>query len=59
MDIEFYSFKDENGNESGFTTQDADKAREYAKKNNLKWIANIFEFVESELVEDFTLNNKK
>lgn len=58
MDIELYSFKDENGNESSFTTQDSDEAREYAKENNLKWIANIFEFSGSELVEDFTLNDK-
>ena len=54
MDIEIFSFEDKDGNESGFTTFDAGEAMQYAEKNKLKCIANVFEFSDSELVEDFT-----
>ena len=54
MKIEVYSFEDKEGLDQGFTTQDPEEAKEHAQKYSLKWIANIFEFADSELVEDYT-----
>lgn len=55
MTIEVYSFENKEGVPHDFTTQDADQARVYAQENGLKWIANIYEFSDSELVEDYTI----
>ena len=54
MQVEVYVFEDAAGCESGWTTQDPVEAREYAEKYRLKCIARIFEYSDSELVEDFT-----
>lgn len=52
--VEVYTFENADGTEDGFTTTDAVEAREYAKANGLKWIANIYEWADSELVRDYT-----
>lgn len=52
--VEVYGFEDADGTESGFTTRDIEEARRYARSNNLKLIAYIFEFAATELVEDNT-----
>jgi len=54
MDVEVYTFEDADGVESGWHTMDAQEARDYARERGLKWIANRFEFTDSELVEDNT-----
>ena len=52
--LELYSFEDANGSERGYWTTDAVRAREYAQQNGLRWIANIYEWTDSELVQDYT-----
>lgn len=53
--IEVYTFEDRDGNEFGtFTTRDIREAKEYARKYGLRIVARIFEYVDSELVEDYT-----
>ncbi len=54
MNIEVYSFEGADGTPDGYMTQDIEKARAHAREHNLKLIANTFEFVDSELVEDHT-----
>lgn len=55
--MEIYVFEDTDGNECGSSTTDAGKARQYAQENGLRWIAYTYEFVDSELVEDYTNEN--
>lgn len=57
MDIELYVFEDEEGTLDTFTTLDADEARNYAQRNNRRWIAQTYEYADSEVVEDFTKEN--
>jgi hypothetical protein len=52
--VEIYSFEDRDGVESTFTTRVIAEAKRFARENNLKLIANVFEFADSELVEDNT-----
>jgi hypothetical protein len=54
MDIEVYTFENKYGDEDTYHTQNANDAREYAQKYNLRWIANTFVWDDSELVEDYT-----
>ena len=55
MEIEIYTFEDENGYEVGiFSTQDPNEARKHGSRYCLKVIANTFTFEDSELVWDFT-----
>jgi hypothetical protein len=55
MSIELYSFERADGSEDGtYTTFNATEAREYARRYGLRMIANIYEFSDSELVEDHT-----
>lgn len=55
MSVEVYAFEDREGNSvSDFTTMDPREAKEFAMENKCCWIARIFEFSDSELVEDFT-----
>lgn len=51
--IELYSFEDADGTEQGFTTRDIREAREFAQKHGYRIIANIFEFSDSEMIEDY------
>jgi hypothetical protein len=53
--IEVYSFEDKDGNEFGtYRTQDPNRARDYARDNKLRVIANIYRFDESVACDDFT-----
>jgi hypothetical protein len=52
--IEVYTFEDEHGTQDTFMTFDAGEAREYARKYSLKWLANAYQWVESEVVQDYT-----
>jgi hypothetical protein len=52
--IEVYTFEDEHGKQDTFMTFDAHEAREYARKYSLKWLANAYQWVESEVVQDYT-----
>ena len=54
MAIALYGFEDAEGNPQTFTTFNASEAREYAQKYGLRWIVNIYEWQDSDLVEDFT-----
>ena len=54
MQVELYAFEDENGELDTYTTFNVNEAREYAKQNKRKLIAQIFEYSDSELVEDYT-----
>lgn len=54
MKVEIYSFEAKDGSRQDFTTMDPDEARRFASDNHLIWIANIFEFADSELVEDYS-----
>lgn len=58
--VEVYTFEDAAGNEFGsYTTQDIREAREYARKYRLRIIARIFEYADSELVEDYTKGSSR
>ena len=52
--IEVYGFEDTSGQQCGFTTYDIDEARQHAEEHGLKVIAYIYEFSDSELVNDYT-----
>jgi hypothetical protein len=53
-EIEQYVFEDADGQESTWTTFCPTKAKDYAREHGLKCIAVTYEFVDSELVWDFT-----
>lgn len=55
MSITVYSFEDRDGPSGSYTTQDYREAKEFARKNNLRVIANEYEWVDSEMVDDFTV----
>jgi hypothetical protein len=53
MSIEVYAFEDKDGNEDGtFTTRDIEEAKRHARKDRLRMMARVFEYTDSELVED-------
>ena len=52
-DIELYVFEDAEGDIDTFTTFDADEARNYALRYQRRWVAQIFEYADSQVVEDF------
>ena len=52
--VEIYSFEDKYGVEMGFTTNNANEAREFGEQNELKVISNLFKYVESEIAWDFS-----
>jgi rubredoxin len=55
MEIEVYTFKDKDGQEFGtYFTQDIEEAKEYARDNKLRVIANTFVWDDSEEIEDYT-----
>lgn len=54
MTITVYSFEDASGNESGDTMTDFSGANQHTWENKLKLIANHYEYVDQELVEDYT-----
>lgn len=53
MNIERYVFEDKDGNRDEFTTFDAKEAKEYAYDNEMLWLAETYEFSDSEIVKDF------
>lgn len=53
-ELEVYSFEDVDGVEQTYITPDPTEAKAYARKYALKMIANVYEFVDSEVVEDNT-----
>ena len=53
-DMEVHAFEDAAGAPHAFTTTDAAEAREYAQRNGLRWLAHGYEFVGTDLVQDFT-----
>jgi hypothetical protein len=57
--IEVYVFEDKDGNPDTYTTQDARKAKEYAEKWELLWCVNKYVFSDSEVVQDFTVEDTK
>lgn len=59
MTLEMYTFEDADGHTVEFTTRDIEEAKRYARENKLKLIAQIFEWSESELVEDNTPPKKR
>jgi hypothetical protein len=52
--VELYVFEDSEGCLDTFTTFDSIEARDYASRNSRKMIAQIYEYTDSEVVEDFT-----
>ena len=52
--ITVYSFENAAGIEQSFRTQDAEEAREYAREKGFRADRNVYEFVDSETVCDFT-----
>ena len=59
MTVTVYTFEDEDGSEQVWTTQNPVEARDYARLNQLKMIANEYEYSDSEVVEDFTPKRKR
>lgn len=60
MRLEVYVFEDADGNEFGtFTTQNIEEAKQYARGNKLRIIARVFEYADSEMVEDYTEKDKE
>ena len=54
MQLTVYTFDDESGPDAnGWSTQDYDEAKRYAQDRNLQIIANNYEFVDSEPLEDY------
>jgi hypothetical protein len=53
-ELTLYSFEDAEGNEDTYTTMDPNEAREFARENRLKMIAQTYEYSDSVVVEDFT-----
>lgn len=53
---EIYSFEDRDGVESSFITYSISEAREFAARNRLRLIAHMYEWIDSELIEDYTGN---
>lgn len=52
--IEVYAFEDAEGNSvTDWTTTDPIEAKEFAQENACRWIARIFEYSDSELVESY------
>lgn len=59
MDISVYSFRDADGEDAGeFKTQNFEEARQYAQKNSLCVVENVYEWQEAIPVDgaDFTAN---
>lgn len=54
--VTVYGFEDAEGTPDSFTTFDAIAARERAQQYRLKLIAYEYEYADSELIEDFTVN---
>lgn len=55
MTIEVYSFQDADGDAAtDWTTQNVTEAKDYARTHGYRLIANIYEWVDSEMVEDHT-----
>lgn len=55
MSIEVYTFEDETGESvTDWTTSDIEEARRFARANFCRIIARIFEYRDSELVEDYS-----
>lgn len=53
--IEVYAFENADGESAtDWTTQDIDEAKTYAREHKFKLIARIYEYADSELVEDNT-----
>jgi hypothetical protein len=60
MMIEVFCFEDADGNAVDyFTTRDIEEARRYAIANGYAIIARIFEYADSELVEDYRPKKKR
>jgi hypothetical protein len=60
MNIEIYCFEDADGNSVDyFTTQNIEAARRYAIDNGYALIARMFEYSDSELVEDYRPKKKR
>lgn len=58
MDVTIYTVEDENGEEAaaGFWWPfEINDAYEYARKYNLRLIANEYEFADSYMIEDYTV----
>lgn len=57
MEVRLYVLEDADGNEasSGYWRQDQiEEARDAARRAGARLVANVFEYADSELVEDFT-----
>lgn len=55
MTISVYCFEDAEGNEFGsFNTQNYEEAKRFASENRLRIVARVFEFADSEYLDDFT-----
>lgn len=54
MDIEVYTLEDAEGNEQMFESQDYKEARDRAENEKLRVIANVYEWSDSYMVNDFT-----
>jgi hypothetical protein len=54
VSIERYTFEDSEGREDGYSTMDMGEARDYARAGRLRLIAHVYEWADSEVVEDYT-----
>jgi hypothetical protein len=59
MEICVYTLEDRDGNEQSWHTQDYSEAQALAQRDHLKVICNEFEFSDSYLVDDFTIEEEK
>ena len=53
MEMELYVFEDEAGVLDTFTTTNADEARMYARENKRLWLCQVYEYADTEIVEDY------
>ena len=52
--IEVYAFEDANGVEQTWTTQSIEEAHAHARRYRYRIIAHVYEWADSEVVEDYT-----
>jgi hypothetical protein len=51
--VELYTFEDEDGTETGYSTFSAQEAKEHGRKYHLRVIANDYEWQDSEVAWDY------
>lgn len=58
MSIERYTCESGKGVREDWDTEDIDDAREFAQEHHMRLIALIYQFSDSEMIEDYTMYDK-